>query len=130
VSCLSGSGSAKFGDIGAWVVDSGASRHMTGMRWMFLSVSKTDSNCHVDCRTSTIHAVKGVGRVRFQLESRGSLEVAEVLFVLELKVSLLSISALEDERYGVMFQHGHVHIYPEGATQDAPALLGVRQGRL
>jgi hypothetical protein len=68
-------------------VDSGSSPHMMGMRSMFLSVSETDSDCHVDCGTSTMHAVKGVGCVRFQLESGGSLEVAEVLFVLELKVS-------------------------------------------
>jgi hypothetical protein len=29
MTCLSGSGSAEFGDIGAWFVDNGASRHMT-----------------------------------------------------------------------------------------------------
>jgi hypothetical protein len=77
-----------------------------------------------------MHAMKGVGRVRFQLDSGGSLEVEELLFVPELKVILLSISALEDEGYGVMFQHGHVHIYLEGATLDAATVLGVRQGRL
>jgi hypothetical protein len=72
------------------------------------------------------NAVKGVGCVRFQLESGGSLEVAEVLFVLELKVSLLLVSTLEDEGYGVVFEHGHVFIYLEGATLDATTVLGVR----
>jgi hypothetical protein len=81
VSCLSGSGSAEFGDIGAWIVENGSSRHMMGMKSMFLSVSETDSDCHMDCGTSTMHAVKGIGRVRFQLELGGSPEVAEVLFV-------------------------------------------------
>jgi hypothetical protein len=61
-------------------------------------------DCHVYCGASTMHAVKGVGCVRFQLELGGSLEVAEVLFVPELKVSLLSVSALEDEGYRVVFQ--------------------------
>jgi hypothetical protein len=84
----------------------------------------------VGCGTSTIHAVKGVGHVRFQLESGGSLEVVEVLFVIELKVIFLSISTLEDFGYGVMFQHGHVHIYLERATLDATTVIGVRQGRL
>jgi hypothetical protein len=56
--------------------------------------------------------VKGVGCVRFQQESGGSLEVAEVLFVSELKVRLLSVLDLEDEGYGVAFEHGHVLIYP------------------
>jgi hypothetical protein len=91
VACLSGSDSATFGDIGAWFVDSGSSRHMMGMRSMFLSVSEIDSNYHVGCGTSTMHAVKGVGCVRFQLESGGSLEVAEVLLIPELKVSFLLV---------------------------------------
>jgi hypothetical protein len=130
VSCLLGSGSAEFGDIGAWIVDSGSSLHMKGMRSMSLSVLETDSYCHVDCGTSTMHAVKGVGCVRFQLDSGGSLEIAEVLFVLELKVSLLSISTLEDEGYGVVFEHGHVFIYPKINTLDITTMLGVRHGRL
>ena len=107
-------------------MDSDSSRHMMGIRSMFLSVSETDSDCHVDCGTSTMHAMKGVERVRFQLESGGSLEVAEVLFVLELKVSLLLVSTLEDEGYGVVFEHGNVFIYLEGATLDATTVLGVR----
>jgi hypothetical protein len=77
VSCLSGNDSTTFGDIGAWIVDNGSSRHMTRMRSMFLSVSETDSYCCVDCGTSTMHSMKWVGRVRFQLETGGSVEVAK-----------------------------------------------------
>jgi hypothetical protein len=35
------------GNLTGWVVDSGSSRHMTGMRSMFLSVSEKDSDCYV-----------------------------------------------------------------------------------
>ena len=105
MSCLSGSGSAEIGDIGAWIVDSVSFRHMTGMRSMFLSVLQTDSNCHVDCGTSTMHAVKGVRCVRFQLESRGSLEMEKVS---ELKVSLLLVSTFQNEGYRVVYQKGQV----------------------
>jgi hypothetical protein len=118
--------SKKETQVAAWIVDSGSSRHMTRMRLMFLSVSETDLDCHVGCVTSTMHAVKGVGCVRVQLESKGSLEGEKVLFVLELKVSLLSVSALEDEGYGVMFKHGHVFIHLEGATLDTAIVLGIR----
>jgi hypothetical protein len=38
---------AELEDSGAWFVDSGSSRHMTGMRSVFLSVSETGSDCHV-----------------------------------------------------------------------------------
>jgi hypothetical protein len=60
---LSGSGSAEFGDIGLWFVESGASRHMMGMRSVFLSFSEIDLDCYVGCGVSTKHAVKGVGCV-------------------------------------------------------------------
>jgi hypothetical protein len=120
----------EFEDSGAWFVDSGSSRHMTGMRSVFLSVSETGSNCHVKNGVRTRHVVKGVGCVRFQLESRVSLEVDEVMYVLEMKVNLLSISALEDMGYDVMFVDGHVLIRAEGAALDAAVRLGIRQGMM
>jgi hypothetical protein len=73
---------------------------------MFLIVSERNSHCHVYCGASTIHVVNEVGFVRFQLESGGSLKVAKVLFFPELKVSLLSVSSLEDMGYAVMFVDG------------------------
>jgi hypothetical protein len=64
-----------FEDIEVWFVDSGASRHMMGMRSVFLSLSKTESDCVVDSGADSKLAVKGVESVRFQLESGGFLEV-------------------------------------------------------
>jgi hypothetical protein len=78
-----------------------------------------------------MHAVKGVGCVRFQLESSGSLEVVELLFVQELKVNFLSMAALEDMGYAVMFEDGQVLIRSEGAnTQEAAVRLGIREGMM
>jgi hypothetical protein len=52
--------------------------------------------------------------------------MAEVSHVLELKVNLLSVSALEDMRYAIMFEDGQVLIRSEGAnTQDTTMMLGV-----
>jgi hypothetical protein len=96
---------------------------------MFLSVSETGSDLHVGSGVDTMHAVKGVGWVRFQLESGGSLEVAGVIYVPGLK--LLSVSALEDMGYAVMFEDGQVLIRSEGAdTQDAAVRLGIREGMM
>lgn len=55
-------------DIDAWVVDSGGSIHMTGMRSMFLGVSKIDSDCYVRCGASAMQTTKGVGTMLFQLK--------------------------------------------------------------
>jgi len=53
-------------------------------------------DCYVGYGTNTRHAVKGVGYVRFQIESGGFLGIEQMLFVPELKVSLLSVSTFED----------------------------------
>jgi hypothetical protein len=58
------------------------------------------------------------------------LEVAEVLFLPELKVNLLSVSALEDMGYVVMFVDGQVLIHSEGATLDAAVRLGIKKGMM
>jgi trimethylamine:corrinoid methyltransferase-like protein len=96
---------------------------------MFLSVSEKDSDCHADCGMHTMLAVKGVGCVRFQLESGVSLEVAGVMYVPGLK--LLSVSALEDMGYAIMFEDGQVLIRSEGADiSDAVVRLGIREGMI
>ena len=75
-----GSGCLAFEDIESWFVDSGASRHITGLRSVFLDHTEIDSDCRVNCGVGQQLVVKGVGRVRFQLESGGLMEVAEVLY--------------------------------------------------
>jgi hypothetical protein len=56
-------------------------------------------------------AVRGVGRVRFQLEYGGFLELDGVLFVPGLRVNLLLVSALKDVG---LFKREHVFIYRGG----------------
>jgi hypothetical protein len=64
-----GSGYLVFEDIELWFVDSGASRHMTGLRSFVLDLTEIESDCRVNCGVGTQVAVKGVGRVRFKLYS-------------------------------------------------------------
>jgi hypothetical protein len=121
---------AELEDSGAWFVDSGSSHHMTGMRSVFLSVSETGSDLHVQSGVHTMHAVKGVGCVKFQLESGVSLEVDGVMYVPELRVNLLFVSTLADMGYTVMFVDGQVLLCAEGAALDATVRLGIRQGMM
>jgi hypothetical protein len=110
-------------------VDSDSSHHMTRMRSVLLSVSEMGSDLHVGSGVDNMHAAKGVGWVRFQLESGGALEVAGVIYVPGMK--FLSVSALEDMGYAVMFEDGQVLIRLEGAdTHDATMRLGISEGML
>jgi hypothetical protein len=61
-----------------------------------------------------VRAVRGVGNVRFQLEFGGLLEIDGVLFIPGLSVNFLSVSALQDVGYCVLFKREHVFIYREG----------------
>lgn len=60
-----------------WIVDSGATNHMTGTWDMLLSVSELGPG-HI---VNGMHAVRGAGRVRFFLQVGELLEIGGVLFV-------------------------------------------------
>ena len=59
-------------------MDNDSSHHMIGMMLVFLIILEIGSHCHVGYGDNTMHAMKGVGCVRFQLESGWSLEVAKM----------------------------------------------------
>ena len=61
--------------------------------------------------------VRGVGNVRFQLKFWGLLEIDGVLFVPGLSVNFLSVSALQDVGYCVLFKREHVFIYRHGVAR-------------
>jgi hypothetical protein len=121
-----GSGCLVFEDIESWFVECGASRHMIRLRLVFLDLTEIDSEYSMNCGVSPQHAVKGVGRMRFQLESGGLLEVGEVLYVPELTVNFLPVSYLDESGFGVVFNSGHVFLYHVGETVDTAVMLGVK----
>jgi hypothetical protein len=99
---------------------------MTRMRSVFLNLPETDSDYLVGIGTSPQLAVKGVGSVRFQLESRGFIEVVGVLYIPEMTANFHSVSALDIDGFGVTFYCGWVFLYPKGDTLDTTMFHGVR----
>jgi hypothetical protein len=71
-------------DSGTWLVDSGATCHMTGAQELFESFTKSDSDLYVELGMGTKHAVQGSGIVSFQME------LGDVLRVLQCIVHLIS----------------------------------------
>jgi hypothetical protein len=126
VTLVSSVGSGEFGGDIIWIVDSGASCHMTRIWRIFLIIIETGPDRHVVNEGGMARAVRGVGRVRFQPEYGGFLELDGVLFVLGLRVNLLSVSALEDVGYCTLFKRKHVFIYREGVDPVELKLIGDR----
>jgi hypothetical protein len=65
----------------AWFLDNGASRHMIKAQDLFSSLTKRDSNIHVQFGDDARYAVKGEGTIMFHLESGGSLDAQDVLYI-------------------------------------------------
>jgi hypothetical protein len=111
-------------------LDSGASHHMTEAQELFSSLMERDSDVHVELGDDAKYAVKGEGTITFQLESGGSLDAQDVLYVPGLKNNFLSVSAMEDRGFFITFQRGKVLIHPEKSSPDTTMVIGVREGTL
>jgi hypothetical protein len=122
--------SGGFGGDVRWVVDSGASNHMTGIWRVFPDFTEIGPGLQVVNENGMARVVRGVGNVRFQLEFGGLLDIDGVLFVPWLSVNLLSISALQDVGYCVLFKRNHIFIYREGVDLVELQLIGNRVDRL
>jgi hypothetical protein len=49
-----------------------------------------------------------------------------VLYISKLTINFLSVSALDESGFGVVFYDGHVFLYLVGATADTTIMLGVK----
>jgi hypothetical protein len=80
-------------DSDIWLIDSGASRHMTGYREHLTDLVEKESRLHVVLSNNVRYTVKGVGTSTFQLDSDIPLQLSEVLYVLGMKMNLVSVFA-------------------------------------
>ena len=78
-----------------WLIDSGASKHMTGFKESFVKLSEHESPHKVKLGHDYQYPIKGSGESSYKLDSGKSLKMKNVLFVPGLKKNLLSISALD-----------------------------------
>jgi hypothetical protein len=113
-----------------WLVDSGASCHMTGARELFDTLTETGPDLCVELGTRAKHSVRGSGTVSFRLDSGETLRVSNVLWVPELRRSVLSVSEIERKGYHVMFRYGQVLLVPRRTSFRSTMVLGVREGNL
>jgi hypothetical protein len=130
VTLVSSVGSRGFGGDIIWIVDNGASIHMTKIWRVFLDFTEIGPGGQVVNEGGMVKAVCGVGNVRFQLEFGGLLELDGDIFVPGLRVNLLSVSTLEDVGYCVLFKREHVFMYREGVDPVELQLIDNRVDRL
>ena len=76
---------------------------MTGMRLVVLNFLESDIYFFVGSRTNTRKSIREYGYVRFHLESGGFMGIEHMLYVLDLKVNVISEKVGNIDRILVMW---------------------------
>jgi hypothetical protein len=108
-----------------WLIDSGASKHMTGSITSLSNMTEKSSSLQVELGDDSKHVVKGVGEASLPLDSGNPLLIKDILFVQGLKKNLLSIFALEGEGFRVAFLDDQILLWPKNSSIDKAIVIGV-----
>jgi hypothetical protein len=113
-----------------WLIDSGASGHMTGLGNHLTHFVEKETHLHVVLGDDARYNVRGVGTSTFQLDSDMQLKLEEVLYVPGMKRNLVSISALEDKGYKITFSEGRVLAWHKDSHINSAKVIGIRENSL
>ena len=112
-----------------WLVDSGASTHMTGYREVLSNFRKKSCSTQVELGDEVRYEVNGFGSISFQLDSDSTLHL-EVLYVPGLKKNLISVSVLLNKGYSVVFTEKKTLLWQRGIPLKQTKTIGVQEGGL
>jgi hypothetical protein len=113
-----------------WLVDSGASRHMTRYSCALTDLTEQKSSIEVEMGDETTYSIRGIRSTSFRLDSGTNMKITEILYVPGIKKNLLSVSALEDKGFWVTFMEGKALLWHKDSSLESAIEIGVRVGGL
>jgi hypothetical protein len=113
-----------------WLIDSGASKHMTGKKNTLSCISEKKFSQKVTLGDDYQYPIKGIGESNYKLDSENSITMKDVLYVPGLKKNLLSISTLDKKGYRVAFIDGEVLMWAKGETINEAIVIGSEENGL
>jgi hypothetical protein len=93
-----------------WYIDSGASRHFIGYKEALSNLTEKETIVEIILGDDATYLGKGVGNATLQLNESSTIHLQEVLYVLDLKKNLVSISVMEVKGFKVAFIDGKVRV--------------------
>jgi hypothetical protein len=95
-----------------WILDTGATNHMTAERSVFseLDTSVRGTVCFGD--GSTV-AIEGRGSILFKLKSGEHQELAGIYYIPRLTTNIVSLGQLDEDEYKVLIEHGVLRIWDQ-----------------
>jgi hypothetical protein len=113
-----------------WIIDSGASRHMTGDQARLLNLNEKKTSYKVDLGDKTSYPVEGFGQASVKLKTGNNVHLSNVLYVPGLEKNLVSISFLEDKGNIIAFVDGKVLSWHKDSIIENVRVIGSREGNL
>ena len=110
-----------------WLIDSGASKHMTGHKDSLSCLTQKDYSHKVQLGDGYQYLIKGMGESSYKLRTGKYMKMKELLYVIGLNKNLLSISTLDQKGFRVAFVYGEVLMWLKGKTIDDATVIGVEE---
>lgn len=91
----------------SWIIDSGATRHMTCRKDWYSSLRPMGEDAKVAVGNNAKCPIKGIGTISFLSQEGSSKQLSDVLWVPDLSRNLLSVAGITDKDMRVVFdKHG------------------------
>jgi transposase InsO family protein len=113
-----------------WIIDSGASRHMTGDQARLSNLNERKTSYKVELGDKNTYIVEGFAQASVKLESGNHVHLSNVLYVPGLEKNLVSISCLEDKGNKIAFMDGKVLSWHKNSNIEDARVIGKREGNL
>jgi hypothetical protein len=97
-------------DQDAWVLDTGASNHMTGRREALTSLD-TSVGGTVRFGDGSLVEIEGIGSVLLQTKQNGHKVLSEVYYIPKLKSSIVSLGQLEEGGCKIVIEDGFCNVF-------------------
>jgi hypothetical protein len=113
-----------------WIIDSGASRHMTVDQVRLSNLIEKKKSYKVELGDKSTYPVEGFGQASIKLKIGNNVHLSNVLYVPGLEKNLVSISFLEDKGNIIAFVDGKVLSWHKDSSIENARVIGTREGNL
>jgi uncharacterized membrane protein YgcG len=111
------------GDGARWILDSGATNHMTGVRAVFSEIDLRvhDTVCFGD---GSVTNIEGRGTILIKYKTGGHKALIVVYYIPRLKAIIVSLSQMEEARYKIVLESGFLKLWNRAGTLAAKVKHG------
>ena len=110
-----------------WIIDSGASRHMTGDQVRLSNLNEKRTSYKVELGDKNTYLVEEIGQASIKLKTCNNVHLSNVLYVPGLEKNLVSISCLEDKGNRITFVDGEVLSWSRDSSIENARVIGTRE---